>query len=396
MPGQRRCMQSGNGHSDKMNGLTLSKFMYETIALGGMTINQLPISSLCNSECIFCSNTMNPFPIHRLGFRPLDDIKKGISLLDVQAGEIRLGDSLPGRISEGEALLHPDLLVIMQLIRNKVPHCTIQINTNGSLLTKELIERLNPFKPIKFTISYHSDDSKNWQKIFNRGPEFYKVAYESFYHLSMNGFLVEGALVPLPRMVGYSDIQNTLKVLKAWTKKIIIYAPGYSIKISPELKEILDIDFNELSVFIAEMRKKLRIELELHPDLKKPLIFTPSPLMYKTYDAKYKNVLWLLSEAAFERAKKILENWNPYLPNEHFAFMVKNNTYGGNIICSGLLLVSDFQETIKKALCTYKNVKFDLILLPGNAFDRFGDDLTGENYARLKDEFGIPIWLENC
>ena len=53
---------------------------------------------------------MNPFPIARLGFRPLDDIKKGIALLDQNpAGEVRIGDSLPGRISEGEALLHLEL-----------------------------------------------------------------------------------------------------------------------------------------------------------------------------------------------------------------------------------------------------------------------------------------------
>jgi uncharacterized Fe-S cluster-containing radical SAM superfamily protein len=378
-----------------MNDLTLSKFMYETIALGGITSNQLPISSLCNAECIFCSNNMNPFPIHRLGFRPLDDIKKGITLLDPHIAEIRLGDSLPGRISEGEALLHPDLLTILQLIREKVPQATIQMNTNGSLLTKEVIEKLKPFKPIKFTISYHSDDSKNWQKIFNRGPEFYKIAYDSFYHLSMNGFLIEAALVALPRMVGYSDIQNTIKVLKAWTKRIIIYAPGYSAKTSPELKDILVVDFYELSKFITEMRKIYKIDLDLHPDLSKPMFFSPAPIMYKSFNAKYKNVLWLLSEAAFERMKIILEDWNPYFPNEHYAFMVKNNTYGGNIICSGLLMTNDFREAIKKACGNLKNEKFDLILLPKNAFDRFGDDLIGENYSLLREEFGIPVWIEN-
>lgn len=393
MLGSRPRMQNNEGHCEKMNDLTLSKFIYETIALGGMASNQLPISSVCNAECIFCSNRMNPFPIHRLGFRPLDDIKKGISLLDPQTPEIRLGDSLPGRISEGEALLHPDLITIMELIRKRNPRSTIQINTNGSLLTKERIEKLKTFKPITFTVSYHSDDPRNWQKIFNRGPELYKIAYEAFYHLSMNGFMIEGALVPLPRLVGYPDIQNTIKTLAAWTKKIIIYAPGYSDNATPELKDILSVDFMELSRFVNEMRKRHKIELELSPDLSRPLVFTPVPLMYQSYQAKFKNVLWMFSEAAYQKAKTMVDDWNPFVPNEHFTHMVKNITYGGNIICSGLLMVRDFREAIKSALEYFQKVKFDLVLLPMNAFDRFGNDLTGENYSKLSDEFGIPIWL---
>jgi len=95
---------SGFRGGDVMNdALTLSKYMYETIAIGAG--NQLPISSVCNAKCIFCSNNMNPFPIYREGFRSLKDVKKGIALLDANNSvEIRIGDSLPGRISEGEAL----------------------------------------------------------------------------------------------------------------------------------------------------------------------------------------------------------------------------------------------------------------------------------------------------
>ena len=33
--------------------------------------------------------------------------------------------------------------------------------------------------------------------------------------------------------------------------------------------------------------------------------------------------------------------------------------------------------------------KVDVIVLPKNAFDSFGDDLIGENYARLQDEFAV-------
>jgi hypothetical protein len=376
-----------------MNDPTLSKYMYETVAHAGKSSVQLPISSICNAKCLFCANNMNPFPLHKIGFRSLEDVKKGISLLDPQAGEISL--DLPGRLAEGEPLLHPDIFKILQLVRNKAPHSAIQINTNGTMLTKGFVKKLIPFKPMKLIISYHSDNPEYWQKIFNLGQKHYKTASESFYHLSMNGFLIEGVIVHLPNLVGYADIENTIKTMKAWTNHVIILPPGYSHKASPELKKILDVDYCELSAFVIEMRKKYKIQLSLQTDLLSPLRLNPFRLMQRTFNAKYRNVLWLFSEAAYERAKRILEDWNPFVPNEHFAFMVKNYTYQGNITCSGLLMVSDFREAIKQALSALekKRAKIDLVLLPPNAFDRFGNDLKGENYSMLGDEFEIHVWL---
>ena len=214
--------------------------MYETIAAA--TTNQLPISSVCNAQCFFCSNNMNPFPIYREGFRPLEDIKKGIALLDGN-NEIRMGDSLPGRISEGEALLHPEIFTVLKLVRDKFPHTSIQISTNGILLTKDFIEKLIPYKPLKFTISYHSDNPEFWCKIFSQKEDSFKTARASFFHLLKNGFAIEGALVPLPILVGYDDIENTIKNLRMFTKQVLVYLPGCSYKVPPAQKKILDIDF---------------------------------------------------------------------------------------------------------------------------------------------------------
>ncbi len=376
-----------------MNDLKLSKYMYETIASGAT--NQLPVSSVCNAKCVFCSNDMNPFQIYRIGFRPLDDVKKGIALLNPDADEIRLGDSLPGRISEGEALLHPDIFTIFKLIRDKIPNKVIQISTNATMLTKDFIEKLIPFKPMKFTISYHSDNPKYWCKILNLREDKFNIARNSLYHLLKNEFLIEGALVPMPNLVGYSDIANTLKILGCFTKNIMVYAPGYSGKSSEKLRKIMKVDFYELSAFLTKMRKKYKINLFLMPDLIKPLDFLPYPLMLKTSADKFLNVLWFFSEAAYERGKKILEDFNTFVPNEHHAFLARNYTYGGNIICSGLLMVSDYRIAVKKAAEEFSNKKnkINLIILSCNSFDRYGDDLQGDNYAKLIEEFKIPIWL---
>lgn len=377
-----------------MNDISISKFMYETLA-GGFT-NQLPISSVCNTKCIFCSNEMNPFEIFREGFRPLDDIKKGIALLDPNSkDDIRLGDSLPGRISEGEALLHPDIIKILQLVRNKIPNRIIQINTNGSLLTRECIEILVPFKPMKFTISYHSDNPDNWCKIFKSNEEKYKIARSTFFRLLKEKFYVDAALVPLPNLVGYEDIENTIMALRFYVKNIIVYLPGYSKNASSEQKRLMDVDFFELSSFFSKMRKNYRINLDVKPDLIKPLNFDPYNFMLNSYNKAFRNVLWLFSEAAYKKAKNNLEDYQPFVPNNHYAVNVRNFTYEGNIICSGLLMVEDFRKAIRKELDKFseEDIKIDLFVLPKTAFDRFGDDLTGENYSKLIDEFDIPVWV---
>ncbi|MDD2654857.1 MAG: radical SAM protein [Candidatus Omnitrophica bacterium] len=377
-----------------MHDLKLSKYMYETFAIGSN--NQLPISSVCNGQCIFCSNNMNPFTIYREGFRPLADIKKGLALLNVGPNEeIRIGDSLPGRISEGEALLHPDILKVLRLIRERFPGNVIQMNTNGTILEKSFIEKLIPFKPLKFTISYHSDNPKFWCKIFKLKENKYKIVREAFFNLSKNGFIIQAALVPLPHLVGYDDIENTIKAINFYTKDVIVYAPGYSFKATKELKAFLKSDYAELSRFIIKMRKKYGMNLELFPDLLKPIEFFPYRVMQNTFFAKFKNVLWLFSEAAFEKGKKALQEWNDFVPNEHHAFLAKNDTYRGNIICSGLLMVKDYRKAIKKALSEFKKqgIKIDLIVLPSNSFDRYGDDLQGENHSKLNEEFKLPVWL---
>lgn len=378
--------------------LSLSPYMYETVAAG--STNQLPISSVCNASCIFCSNNMNPFPIHRIGFRPLEDVKKGIALLDPnRSAEIRLGDSLPGRISEGEALLHPDLLTILKLIRDKIPGKPIQVNTNGTILTKDFIASLLPFRPMKFTISYHSNNPEHWCRIFNfkldKGTDKFNVATNSFSLLKEKGFAVEATIVPLPALVGYNDLENTIRALSIHTKSVFIYAPGFSRLVSPDLRAILDVDHHELSRFLRSMTQRYGVCFTFFGDPLRPLEFLPEPIMMRTCSNNFRHVLWLFSAAAFKRGKRILERYAPYVPNSHHAVQVHNRTYGGNITAAGLLTTGDFDRAIARALSKFQsqNTAIDLLLLPRVAFDRYGDDLKCCNYATLRDKYAIPIWL---
>ncbi|EFK95990.1 hypothetical protein LDC_1986, partial [sediment metagenome] len=49
-----------------------SPFLSEWLA-SGCSSNQLPISGVCNCDCLFCSNHANPFSIVHGVLRDLDD-----------------------------------------------------------------------------------------------------------------------------------------------------------------------------------------------------------------------------------------------------------------------------------------------------------------------------------
>jgi hypothetical protein len=102
----------------------LGPFVLEWFA-GNRPANQLPISAVCNCHCLFCSNHLNPFPVVGGVFRDLEDIKLQLCSMVANDDPIRLSDSLPGRISEGEALLHPRLFEILELVRRKFFYNTL-------------------------------------------------------------------------------------------------------------------------------------------------------------------------------------------------------------------------------------------------------------------------------
>lgn len=382
-----------NKYKKQLREKKISRYLYETIAAGAGCA--LPISSSCCAKCIFCSNNMNPFLIYREKFRELSDIKKGIKLLSENVREVRLGDSLPGRISEGEAMLHPQFFKVLDLIRKKIPEAVLQINTNATMLTKEFIEKLVPYKPMKFTISYHSDNPKYWCKIFNLKKNHYKIARNSFYHLVKNGFFVEATIVPLPAYVGYEDLEKTLIFQRSFTKTIIVYFPGYSRIFPSNSRKILYFDKKKLHDFFIEMRKKYRIKLSVLGDFMYPVFINPQNTMSKVDTDGFDQALWFFSEAVYKYGKEAVEKMSTHVNSKNFVYMVKNKTYGGNIKCAGLLMVEDYCQTIKKALKRKENnnKKNKVIIISGTSFDHFGDDLKGENHERITKEFGYPVWL---
>jgi len=350
----------------------------------------LQISSLCNAQCIFCCNDMGPLPIERRPFRSIDSVRRGIEMLDGSYSNT-IGLRLFRRLSEGEAILHPQLLQILAMIREKFPDHIIEIETNGATLKEGLIKLLAEYNPISICISYHSHNPDNWSKVLKLPAHLHRYPREAFELLPKYGINLEPTLSPMPNMLGWDDVEKTVEYISKFHDRMDMSGSCYTKDLPEEVRDLMYLDYHELSEFIRRVGEKYNIEIHSDPDVGRELEFYPRYVILNTIQKGYKNVAWLISECAADRARKIMDQDTRTSANKHHVKMVKNTTYGGNVIISGVLLIEDFRIAINEL--KDEGIDPDLIIMPSVCFDTRGEDLSGVNYKVLEEEFGVDVMI---
>ena len=376
-----------------------SIFFREWLA-GGQPSNQLPISAVCNSHCIFCSNNHNPFPISRGIFREIEDVKLQLSLMhDGNRNPIRMSDSMPGRIAEGEAFLHPEFFKILSLVRRKFPVNRLCFTTNGTMLDESFVKELSRFKPIEITLSMHSTRPDLWARIFGKSLTSAKKAIGSPDLLQQYGIDFAGSIVPLPSICGWEDIEHTYATfVSRGAQAMILWWPGYSVCSAPDAVRQMDYPLGEFLRFAERMYARHGKPITAYPHVSADLALEVGSIVSATRKGNVKNslgpyrrVLWLTSEAAHGKIKGAIDRSADDEGNAHVAYPVRNGTYGGNIIVAGLLMVEDFIRAGKQALSEYPET--ELVLVPRAPFDAHGRDLTGNPAYRIAEELQRPVWV---
>ena len=375
-------------------------FFQEWLA-AGQPPEQLSISSVCNARCLFCSNRMNPFPIKQNVFRDIEDVKLQLSLGSANYdGGIYMSDSLPGRISEGEAFLHPRFFEILTLVREKFLTNLLHFTTNASLLDETFVRKLAPFRPFEINVSLHSTLPKQWARIFQRPQRLAHIALKSLHLLKKYHIDFTGTIVPLPRICGWDDIEQTFAFLvDEGAKSIILWWPGFSDKTPAGLKKEIECPRDEFEDFVKRMQEKFpRFPIVPQPNLLEPRRLPIKRIMnftllgnLKAFGGAFHQVLWLVSEAAYPEISRIVAQFAHDVPNEHHVFSVRNRSYGGNIQVSGLLMVSDFLAAGREALQRWPAA--DLVLVPKMAFDAFFRDLQKTPAFKIPEILGRTTWL---
>jgi uncharacterized Fe-S cluster-containing radical SAM superfamily protein len=356
----------------------------------------IPISSVCNSRCLFCSNDLNPFTIHRGTFRDIEDVKLQLSLMPNMGQMIRMSSS-PGRIAEGEAFLHPEFFDILKVIRRKFPMNRIRFTTNGSMLDEAFLRALSKFRPVTIYLSIHSTRPDLWGRIFGRDPSDAETVLAALKKFDRHGIDLVGAIVTLPRICGWTDIEHTFSTfVSEGAKWVMLYQPGYSRRVPSETVREIDCPLDEFTGFAGRMERTHSVPTTPYPYMGPDLGIDFDRILQATMKGNrrngfgaYRRVLWLVSEAAHDRIAGELNNRSAF--KNHIVFPVRNLTYGGNIIVSGLLMVDDFIHAGRDALALHPDT--ELILIPKKSFDSLGRDLTRNPAYRIAEELGRPAWL---
>jgi len=375
-----------------------SIFLSEWLATNRF-LNQLPISAVCNSHCIFCSNRLNPFPVASGIFRDISDIKLQLSLMPSHNDPIRMSDSLPGRIAEGEAFLHPQFFEILAIVRRKFIGNTLCFTTNASMLDEAFLKELARFRPIQITVSMHSTQPGLWARIFHKSEGDARTATQALGLIKKYRMDLQGTIVPLPRICGWEDTEKTYGYfVSQGATSMILYWPGYTVCSPPEVVEEIACPLEEFTAFAERMRSTYTIPLTAHPEMKAPLSIPVKRIMAGTLRGNlrakggpFRKVVWLTSQAAYPRLQGMVASRAPSFPNQHQVFPVPNRTYGGNIIAAGLLMVPDLIDAGRQALERWPDT--DLFLVPKMPFDNLYRDLQKNPAYAISEELHVPVWL---
>ncbi|WP_227764708.1 DUF512 domain-containing protein [Zhaonella formicivorans] len=224
--------------------------------------NILTITSKCNVHCIFCSHRQNPpgvttYYVEELS---LEQVKEYAEYLD-GTRKIIIGESAT-KISEGEPFTHPEIIPVLQYLRRRFPRTPLQLTTNGSLLTPEIIAELVKLSPVELYLSLNSVSRQGRLKLMadRRGP-----GQGLLKMLAEAGLAFHGSLVAMPWIVGWEDLHDTVLALdRSGAKTIRIFLPGYT-RLAPAGLRFPPGLWEQLSEFVVKHKQQISTPLTLEP-----------------------------------------------------------------------------------------------------------------------------------
>ena len=225
--------------------------------------NILPITSVCNLDCKFCSHKGNPDELKTFssGHRPLNEVKNMIDFLSAER-KIIIGESAT-KIEEGEPFTHPQFQEILQLLREEFPKTTIQLTTNGSRLKQNNVEFLNQIDNVELNISLNSATIEGREELMNDLSA--GVVLEGIKKLNELEIDYHGSIVAMPHLVGWSNLEETIAFFNQYGAQTLrVFLPGYTKHSPKDIKFDLNL-WEELGEFISDCNSRYGVPVILEP-----------------------------------------------------------------------------------------------------------------------------------
>lgn len=186
-----------------------------------------------------------------------------LPLLDPEE-RVVIGESAT-RLVEGEPLLHPRFLSLLQRVRRALPKAPLQVTTNGLLLTEPLQRALVGLAPIELVVSVNSlDPSQRKLWLGDPQPERTLAQLEA---LGRNGLTFQASFVLAPPFL--DQFPSVLRRVETWGAAYVrLLLPGGSRLTPVALQGSWD-SWCALSEQIRLWREEVSIPCVLEP----PLLF---------------------------------------------------------------------------------------------------------------------------
>lgn len=230
--------------------------------------NILPVTSVCNMACKFCSHRFNPpgVEVFSFGHLSLELIEELIDYLP-EEGAVIIGESAT-RIIEGDPFTHPDILKIIKMIRSKFASKPIYITTHGSYFTEEIIQELAYLKPIEFNISINCSTPE--ERVFLMGDKTSENLFQALELIQENELAFNGSIVAMPHIMGWESLHKTFDLLSEYSPRTVrVYMPGFTRKTEKSLRFNPEKIHLQLSKFIEMMQDKYKFPILLEPPILK-------------------------------------------------------------------------------------------------------------------------------
>lgn len=233
------------------------------IEWGARRYGVLPVTSVCDVRCVFCSNRQNPPGIRTYQLPPTtaEQTAKTLDLMD-DPPRIVVGESVT-RIDEGEPFTHPALLDFLAMARERFPEAVLQVTTNGSLLTRERVRALAKLSPVEVILSLNSATEPNRRRLM--GDPRPQRALAAADLLAEEEVPFQGSIVAMPHLVGWDDPARAAAFLDERGARLVrLFMPGFTRLAPPELRFPLSL-WDDLARLVDQLAPSMRAPLLLEP-----------------------------------------------------------------------------------------------------------------------------------
>lgn len=351
----------------------------------------LTVGNVCSANCTFCSQKWNPPNIIRdlRRFLTVEEIKHFVSAYSNKIGMIASGY----HTNSGEFFLHPHAADILEyLAATDKLSVNAEIFSNGMDLTEDHIKIIKALG-LNFYLSLNTIDIHIRKNMM--GGSFLKNrnALDALDVLEKHNVDYYVWIVPIRSNLVNGDLENTIKYLEnSNVKSIQIHRPGYTKLTPPRIVDELNIPDKELLNVILSIKEKYKIEINLvilSPGLKSKNIFQRLTFFFKNAkDLILVKKLFCCAESAKNELPLVLSGMK--MPDYDIQ-IVKSKVFGGNIDCTGLLLVEDYISAIEEYLENSQKEKPAIIILPRGSFDIMMDDLSMVSADKIRSKFNIEL-----